>query len=374
MLLSMWKGTLPVAGGRLVTGVAPVASSPMAPPQDRRSSRQGGGSRGGGGRPGGGSGGNRGARRAGGGRPDGQSQDRRRRPPDDAGPKNWGGVARRAAGRLEREESEDRDWRREQTAERTTRPDRTPPERSDRLRREAADAVARGVKPAKPGRVHKALDREPLPDAPRRLPEADVALRKAMGDSAGSRASAKLGEAARAFDDERFNDARRILNTLVERAPEVVEVVELLGLTHYRIGNWKAAAKRLEVFRNLTGGTEQHPVLADCYRAQSRWADVEVLWAELRNASPSAALVTEGRLVAAGALADQGRMADAVRELERGWSFPKRARDHHLRRAYALADLYERSGAAPRARELFRWVSGRNPDFADVADRLRSIN
>jgi hypothetical protein len=43
-------------------------------------------------------------------------------------------------------------------------------------------------------------------------------------------------------------------------------------------------------------------------------------------------------------------MADAVRELERGWSVPKRARDHHLRRAYALADLYERSGATPRAR------------------------
>jgi|TARA_Y100000310_G_scaffold253584_1_gene260456 tetratricopeptide (TPR) repeat protein len=183
-----------------------------------------------------------------------------------------------------------------------------------------------------------------------------------------------LREAARAFDDERFNDARRILNSLVERAPEVVEVVELLGLTHYRIGNWKAAAKRLEVFRDLTGGTEQHPVLADCYRAQGRWADVEVLWAELRNASPGAALVTEGRLVAAGALADQGRMADAVRELERGWSVPKRARDHHLRRAYALADLYERSGATPRARELFRWIASRSPDFADVSGRLRSLS
>ncbi|MDP6481975.1 MAG: hypothetical protein QF522_08900 [Acidimicrobiales bacterium] len=346
----------------------------MAPPQDRRSPRQGGGSRGGDRRPDRGTGENRDGRRRGDGRPDGQNPDRRRRPPDDAGPKNWGGVARRAAGRLEREEAEDRGWRREQTAERTTRPDRTPPGRSDRLRREAADAVARGVGPARSGRVHRALERQALPDAPRRLPDADVALRRALGDAAGSRASAKLREAARAFDDERFNDARRILNSLVERAPEVVEVVELLGLTHYRIGNWKAAAKRLEVFRDLTGGTEQHPVLADCYRAQGRWADVEVLWAELRNASPGAALVTEGRLVAAGALADQGRMADAVRELERGWSVPKRARDHHLRRAYALADLYERSGATPRARELFRWIASRSPDFADVSGRLRSLS
>jgi len=357
-----------------VTGVVPVASSPMASPQDRRSSRQGGGSRGSNGRSGGGSGDNRGQRRQGGGRSKGQNPDRRRRPPDDAGPRNWGGVARRAAGRLEREEAEDRDWRREQTAERTTRPNRTPEGHSDRLRREAVDAVARGVRPAKPARVHRALEREPLPDVPKRHPDVEVALRRAMGDSAGSRASAKLREAARAFDDERFNDARRILNSLVENAPEVVEVVELLGLAHYRIGNWKAAAKRLEVFRNLTGGTEQHPVLADCYRAQSRWADVDVLWTELRDASPSAALVTEGRLVAAGALADQGRMADAVRVLERGWSVPKRARDHHLRRAYALADLYERSGAAPRARELFRWIASRSTDFADVPERLRSLN
>ena len=44
-----------------------------------------------------------------------------------------------------------------------------------------------------------------------------------------------------------------------------------------------------------TGSTEQHQVLADCYRAQKNFAEVEILWDELRKASPSAALVTEGR-------------------------------------------------------------------------------
>jgi len=114
-------------------------------------------------------------------------------------------------------------------------------------------------------------------------------------------------------------------------------------------------------------------VLADCYRAQRRWDDVEVLWVELRDASPSAPLVTEGRLVAAGAIADQGRLAEAVSLLEKGWKIPSRPRDHHLRRAYALADLYERSGATPRARELFTWVRGHDGGFADVADRVRSL-
>ena len=83
--------------------------------------------------------------------------------------------------------------------------------------------------------------------------------------------------------------------------------------------------------------------------------------------------MTEGRLVAAGALTDQGKIAEALRLLERGWSVPKRPRDHHLRRAYALADLYERSGAMPRSRELFRWIAGNERDFVDVADRLRAL-
>ncbi len=218
------------------------------------------------------------------------------------------------------------------------------------------------------------MERLALPEAPRRLPDADLLLRRALGDRAGGKALNRLEEAARAFSDDRFQDARRILNQLVERAPEVPEVIELLGLVHYRMGHWKAATKRLEVFREMTGSTEQHPVLADCHRAQGRWDDVQVLWVELRDASPSGPLVTEGRLVAAGALADQGRIEEGLALLERGWRIPSRARDHHLRRAYALADLYERSGAEPRARELFIWVRNHDARFADVAARVRSLS
>jgi|TARA_B100001105_G_scaffold119918_1_gene96100 tetratricopeptide (TPR) repeat protein len=282
-------------------------------------------------------------------------------------------VARRGAGRLEREEYEDRPERAELTAERTTRPRRPEPDRSDRLRTEAAEAISRSAAGRRPERSPRALARIPLPDTPVRLPDADVLFRRAFGDRAGGRALGRLEEAARAFRDERFQDARRILNQLVERADQVPEVLELLGLVHYRMGHWRAGAKRLEVFRELTGSTEQHPVLADCHRAQGRWDDVDALWIELRDASPSASLVTEGRLVAAGAIADQGRLAEAVRLLEKGWKIPSRPRDHHLRRAYALADLYERSGANPRARELFAWIRGHDGGFADVADRVRSL-
>lgn len=218
------------------------------------------------------------------------------------------------------------------------------------------------------------MKRAPLPAAPRRLPDAEVLFRRVFGHRAGGRALGRLGEAARLFEDERFYDARRILNQLDQRASGVSEVVELLGLVHYRMGHWRAGMNRLESFRDITGSTEQHPVLADCHRALGRWADVEVLWIELRDASPSGPLVTEGRLVAAGALADRGRLEDAVVLLEKGWRIPTRVQEHHLRRAYALADLYERSGSHPRARELFTWVRNHDSSFADVSIRARGLS
>lgn len=180
--------------------------------------------------------------------------------------------------------------------------------------------------------------------------------------------------AAEAFAADRFSEARRLIRPIVTEAPDSPTARELLGLTQYRLGNWAEAARQLEEFRRLSGGsTEQHPVLADCYRALKRYRVVDELWSELREASPSAELVTEGRIVAAGSLADRGRLGDAVRTLERGWRPPRRPAGHHLRRAYALADLYERAGELPRARALFGWIAAADPHFVDAASRSRSV-
>ncbi|MFN8051071.1 MAG: hypothetical protein U0Q22_06540 [Acidimicrobiales bacterium] len=219
------------------------------------------------------------------------------------------------------------------------------------------------------------------PDAPKRrrprVPTPDVdpkELSALVGAKRAKTLSVRLSDAAVAFASERYPEARRILRAIVEEAPGSVTARELLGLTQYRLGNWNDAAKHLEAFRELSGySVEQHPVLADCYRALKRYQLADDLWAELREASPSAELMVEGRIVAAGSLADRGRLADAVRELEKGWKPPKAPKVHHLRRAYALADLYERIGELPRARVLFGWVAAQEPDFADAAERASSI-
>jgi thioredoxin-like negative regulator of GroEL len=142
-----------------------------------------------------------------------------------------------------------------------------------------------------------------------------------------------LTNGAEAYSAERYEEARKALRIVADEAPSAASVRELYGLTLYRLGRWAAAADELEAFRSMTGSTEQNPVLADCYRALRRYTDVDEVWRELREASPSADLVTEGRIVAAGALADRGELAEALELLGRRFEPPARAQDHHVRRA-----------------------------------------
>jgi tetratricopeptide (TPR) repeat protein len=198
-------------------------------------------------------------------------------------------------------------------------------------------------------------------------------VRQAVGPARAARFEARLKEASDAFRRERYDEARRILKPLAEKAPGASSVRELYGLTLYRLGRWAPARRELEVFRTQTNSTEQHPVIADCARALGQYAEVEELWDELRAASPSGALVAEGRIVAAGALADQGRLDEAIALLEQGNKPSKRLMLHHLRSTYALADLYERAGDLPRARDLFGRVAATDPDFVDIQARLRAL-
>jgi tetratricopeptide (TPR) repeat protein len=230
------------------------------------------------------------------------------------------------------------------------------------VRGEAQGAVGRGR-----SAPHR---RRAVPDD---IDAADASLGRAVSPRGLERAEQRLREASKAFKRERYEEARKILRPLAESAPTAESVRELLGLTYYRLGRWKLAATELEAFRDLSGSTEQHPVLADCYRALGRHGKVADLWEELRAASPSAALVAEGRIVAAGSLADQGRLEDAIRLLSAAKMPTKRPKEHHLRVAYALADLYERAGDVPRARQLFGRVAAVDPDLGDVTARVRAL-
>jgi tetratricopeptide (TPR) repeat protein len=183
----------------------------------------------------------------------------------------------------------------------------------------------------------------------------------------------RLGEAVRAYERDRYLDARRMLRPLAEAAPDAAAVRELYGLTLYRMNRWSEALRELETFHLLTGSHDQHPVLMDVNRALRKWRVVDRLWADLKAASPGAEIVAEGRIVAAGALADRGKLPDAISLLERASTDVKRPKLHHLRTWYALADLYERAGEIPRARALFKTVLRQDAEFADIAERLAAL-
>ena len=209
------------------------------------------------------------------------------------------------------------------------------------------------------------------------MSEPDLAgvLRQKLGAERGKWALRRVTKAADNFASEYHREALSQLQPVMDtEAADVAEVRELYGLTLYRLRRWRAAARELEAFARLTRSCEQAPVLADCYRALQRWEKVDELWEELRHESPSAELVTEGRIVAAGALADRGRLAEAVALLADGWRTPRNPQEFHLRRAYALADLYDRGGDQPAARRLFAWIQRHSPGFADTADRLADLS
>ncbi|MGH9135877.1 MAG: tetratricopeptide repeat protein, partial [Acidimicrobiales bacterium] len=198
-------------------------------------------------------------------------------------------------------------------------------------------------------------------------------LARAASPSRAPRLAQRLGDASRAYERERYDDARRILVPLAREAPGSTAVRELLGLTWYRLGRWRDSIKELEAFRSLTASTEQHPVLADAYRAVRRYDEVEALWRELREASPSAAVVAEGRIVYAGMLADRGDLEAAIKAISPSIAKVRKLHAHHLRLLYVLADLYERAGDAARARTLFDRIVGTDPAFADARARRRAL-
>ena len=198
-------------------------------------------------------------------------------------------------------------------------------------------------------------------------------LASAAGAARGEKLAARIADATYAYDRERYQDARRILRPLVVEIPGSAAVQELYGLVLYRSAQWAQAARHLEIYRGLTGSCDQHPVLADCYRALHRYREVEALWDELRKASPSGDLVAEGRIVAAGCRADKGDLAGAIAILERSARRVDRPQDRHVRQWYALGDLYERAGDHPRARDLFARVASVDPDAFDVRQRLRAL-
>lgn len=308
----------------------------------------------------------------------GRKRDDRPKKPARAESSGWGSVAQHGAAgatigqRMFEQEAEERfsPEERRKFAERQARRDKVAA-RNEGLREQARQAIDRGgLPPLDPNTGDRVtIERRPLPGRPPKPADVEREMERLRGKEKASRGWRLFKRAAKEFQNEQFTDARKTMKPLTESYPNIAELHELHGLALYRLGHWEDAIGELEMFRQMSGTAEQNPVLMDCHRALGNWADVDELWAELGELSPSGELVTEGRIVMAGSQADRGFLDGGVRTLEKGWKIPSEPMDHHLRRAYALADLLERDGKIPKSRKLFGWIASKDPYFGDAAER-----
>jgi tetratricopeptide (TPR) repeat protein len=307
--------------------------------------------------------------------------------------KKWGNVARRGAREVTARQP-DGDQRtakfsEDQERRRTAPPPKpTPWMRADGARDEWTDtavrgkARGRGEPPAGPppsgvDRAARASStalstlstRKALP------PEIAAEIRNAADVATAlhrERLVEKAESAYGAYERGRYQDALRAIKPVADETPSVAAVRELAGLAAYRSGKWREALKHLQAHAALAGSTEHLPVLMDIQRALRKPKKVADLWTELRQSSPEPDVLAEGRIVAAASLAESGDLQGAIAMLATAGASKalRNPSNRHIRQWYLLADLYERAGDVPRARELFERILRVDREAYDVADRL----
>lgn len=178
-----------------------------------------------------------------------------------------------------------------------------------------------------------------------------------------------------AYERGRYQDALRAIKPVAEEAPGVAAVRELAGLASYRSAKWRDAVRHLQAFAALTDSSEHLPVLMDCQRALRKPKKVAELWTQLRQSSPEPDVLAEGRIVASASLAESGDLQGAIEMLATAGASKalRNPSTRHVRQWYLLADLYERAGDVPRARELFERVAKVDREAYDVLDRLAGL-
>lgn len=186
-------------------------------------------------------------------------------------------------------------------------------------------------------------------------------LVKVFADALGAYAAGDLEEALRLGDQSKHIALRS------------THAREFLGIALYEAERYKEAATELAAFRRLSGSTEQNPLLADCYRALGKPEKAVEICSEIDVKRVGPAVSYEGAIVAAGALADMGRLDAAIAQLERLDLEPATAEEHHIRAWYALGSLLEQKGRFTQARSWFSAAASADPDLTDAAERASRI-
>lgn len=151
-------------------------------------------------------------------------------------------------------------------------------------------------------------------------------------------------------------------------------VREVLGLALYGAGRWNEALAELKAYKRMTGRVDQNHLIADCLRAVGKPAEAVPLADEvLREKKVGNDVKAESVIVAASALADQGRFAEALAFLGRARTREDVAEPYTLRLWYVKADILEKAGRPQEAAAEFRKILRHDAAAFDVAERLSQL-
>ena len=148
---------------------------------------------------------------------------------------------------------------------------------------------------------------------------------------------------------------------------------EVLGLALYGEERWQEALTELKTYRRISGRVDQNHVMADCLRGMGRPTEaVALAEEELRGTAPNEAKA-EAVIVAASALADQKRFAEALAFLGRARTRDDVSEAYTLRLWYVKGDILARAGRRAEAAEEFHKVMRHDASAFDAAERLAQL-
>ncbi len=158
---------------------------------------------------------------------------------------------------------------------------------------------------------------------------------------------------------------------LASRAPAVREV---LGLALYQLERFPQALSEMQAYRRMSGRADQNHIIADCLRAVGR-PERAVPLAEEALAAKGVPLSAkaEAVIVAASALADQGKFDQALGMLRRIRTRDDVAGPEVMRVWYVTGSILERAGHLSEARREFQKIVRHDPGAFDAAERAAAL-
>jgi tetratricopeptide (TPR) repeat protein len=157
-------------------------------------------------------------------------------------------------------------------------------------------------------------------------------------------------------------------------APRSSSVREVLGMAFYGQGRWKEALSELKAYRRITGRADQNHIIADCHRGLGRPGEAVALAEEELRAKVTNEAKAEAVIVAASALADQGRYSEALAFLGRARTKDDVSEPYTLRIWYVKGDILSKAGRNQDAAREFERIMRHDPGAFDAAERLAALS